>query len=738
MKTITIVAVWVGLAPLAGWAAAPAMQPFSVDWHAAADSPASVAFLLEKPAGAGGLVRTAGGHLVDGHGRRLRLWGINATGGAALPPKEQAPLIAAHLARCGINCVRFHMLDRPAPGGILEAGRDDTSRLAAQPLDRLDFFVAELKKLGIYTDLNLNVAHGYKAGDGVKSAELLGFAKVVNYFDPTVQKLHRRYAEELLTHKNAYTGQEYRHEPAVALVEMVNENSIVEAWVCGRLLGQATHKNPGTWTDIPADYEAQLTDLYDAWLRKTLPADELARIHAAAKVPAGQAVPRLQPREFAQADRGRFLTEARFYVELERDYFAGMGRHLRDELHVEPLLLGTADHNHGKSGYPLISSTAQLDVVDGHVYWQHPKYAVDPRTGRNIGFSITNTPMVDDPRHSTPVELSRSAVAGKPYIVSEVNHPFPAEYACEGIPILAAYAAFQDWDGLFWYTLGHVPVADAPQKIAGHFDLYGDPVKMSQLAAGALLFVRGDVARAKETRGRSYSREQVLESLRLPSSESPYFTPGFPLDLPLRHAVRITSLDAPAGGGGEGAAEATKPLVTIEAPNRDARPAAVDGGTRSDTGELIWLHAGQVVIDTPRWQAVVGHFGLRLADTGNMYGEIKSPFAAITLSSLDAQPIDRTGRLLLTVTARAANHGMRFNAARTTLEDWGQAPVEIEPVQGDLQLQSLEGAKAVRVQPLDGAGRPLGSPLAAAPVGGNWRVPLGHPATTWYTIDVQR
>ena len=43
-------------------------------------------------------------------------------------------------------------------------------------------------------------------------------------------------------------------EPAVAIVELVNENSIVESWFSGRLLGKNTKKNPGTWTDIPARY----------------------------------------------------------------------------------------------------------------------------------------------------------------------------------------------------------------------------------------------------------------------------------------------------------------------------------------------------------------------------------------------------------------------------------------------------------------------------------------------------
>ena len=53
------------------------------------------------------------------------------------------------------------------------------------------------------------------------------------------------------------------------------------------------------------------------------------------------------------------------------------------------------------------------------------------------------------------MQLARSRVAGKPYTVSETNHPFPNEYACEGIPILAAYALLHDWDGIFFYTFAH-------------------------------------------------------------------------------------------------------------------------------------------------------------------------------------------------------------------------------------------------------------------------------------------
>ncbi len=186
-------------------------------------------------------------------------------------------MVAAHLARFGINCVRFHFLDSGWSASLFVRGRDDTRALDPKQLDTLDYFVAELKKRGIYTDLNLNVGRVYRKGDGVRDYEYLGMAKVVNYFDEQVQMLHKEYARQLLTHRNPYTGAEYRYEPAVAIVELVNENSIVEAWFSDRLLGKNTQKNPGTWTDITAWYAEELTAKYNQWLKDALSASGAQR-----------------------------------------------------------------------------------------------------------------------------------------------------------------------------------------------------------------------------------------------------------------------------------------------------------------------------------------------------------------------------------------------------------------------------------------------------------------------------
>jgi hypothetical protein len=145
-----------------------------------------------------------------------------------------------------------------------------------------------------------------------------------------------------------------------------------------------------------------------------------------------------------------------------------------------------------------------------------------------------------------------------------------------------------------------------------------------------------------------------------------------------------------------------------------------------------------VQIDTARSQALVGFVRDHSKTTRNLALRTTTPFCAVTLSSLDDQPIAVAQRLLLTATAGVANTGMRWNDARTSLEDWGQPPVCIEPVRGSVVLRDLQGAKAVFVQPLDGAGRALGDELAAKRSELDWEIPVGQPPTTWCVIRVAR
>lgn len=672
------------------------MQPFSLDHRKGAGSAIDLSFLLTAPAGKNGFVRAEGGHLVTPDGKRLRLWGVNVTdwskGSTMLPPKEDAPMWAATLARYGVNCVRLHFLDLGAPRGLIDGTKEDTRSFDAQQLDRLDFWIAELKKRGIYIDLNLNVGRSYKPGDGVQDSDKIRWGKGLTFYDARLIELQKEYAKQLLSHINPYTRTAYSKETAIAIVELVNENALYV----------------GFRAPTPA-YDKELSDIYNVWLKQKRSAAELARLREITGVQADQPIPRIAPRESGAAPPERLETELQFFTEMESNYFKGMETYLRGTLGVKAPIIGTADHSHSGSSYPLLRAASLMDIVDGHTYWQHP------------GAGPHNTPMVNQPLKSTVVELSRTAFAGKPYTVSEVNHPFPSEYGAEGVPILAAYAALQDWDGIFWYTFEPKLAADWKPYVGDPFDISLDPVKMPQLATGALMFVRGDVSAARKTVLRSYSREQVNQSLRLPRTEAPYFTPGFPLSLPLRHGSRISSLDG-------------APTAKIELAPADP--------IVSDTEELTWYTSaekgGLVTVDTERSQAQIGFIKAWGKALRHLAPTIENAFASLILSAMDGQPIARSRRLLLTAGAGVANAGATWNDAKTALKEHGGSPTMIEPVKGQVVLRNMTGARRVTISALDGSGHPIGQPVAAKKTQDGWELALGDAVTTWYEIGIER
>ena len=696
------------------------MKPFTIDWRDNKDCLVDLSFLLDAPAGKDGFIHIRNGRLTGPNGQRFRIWGVNFTGSSCFPTRQDAPIVADHLARFGINCVRFHFLDSNWSASLFIKDRDDTRALDPEQLDRLDYFISEMKKRGIYTNINLNVGRNYRKGDGVKDYEYLGMAKVVNYFDEHIQMLHKEYARQLLTHYNPYTKTQYRHEPAIPIVELINENAIVEAWFSDRLLGKNTDKRPGTWTDITAWYANKLTEKYNAWLKKRLTPSRLQKLRTEAGVKTGEPIPRLTKNQFNKASKERFHREAEYYMELQDTYFQSMYDYLKNDLKIKSLVAGTSDHNHWKTGYPLLAATSKMDIVDGHVYWQHPSYFTDPKTKRRT-FSIPNTPMVEQPFNSTVVQLSRSAVAGKPYTVSETNHPFPSEYACEGIGILAAYSAFHDWDGIFFYTFGHNTPKDWQKKIPGHFDIRPDPVRMTNLAAGALMFLREDVRPALKTIDRTYSTEQIIAGIRAPSSEHPYFTKGFQTSIPLQHTTRILSFDS--GPRSYKQLEAENPVV-------------------SDTKELKWYYPPQekgiVTVETEKSQAIIGFAGENKKALKNLSAQVENQFAGIILTSLDAKPLSSSDKLLLVATARSANTDMKWNDKRTSLLSWGSAPVLIEPVKGRITLRNLKPYKKAEVIPLNGEGKPLTQPIALKKSPDGPVITIGQPATTWYLINIKR
>lgn len=244
-----------------------ATEPVCIPFPMGEDTPncgvADVSRFTEKPAGKNGRLRVdADGHFTDATGRRVRLLGTNITSTEAFPSHERAEALASRLASLGINAVRFHHIDtNPAPRGLWK-NKPVLDEFDPEQLDKLDYFIAQLKANGIYVDLNLHVSYSYWRGkdyakDGLKDNEernrlLPTFGKGVDRIEDDFIEQQKDFARNLLGHKNPYTGLTYAEDPVIAIVEINNENSLHELKV----------------KELPAWYRGRIQAKFNAWLRR--------------------------------------------------------------------------------------------------------------------------------------------------------------------------------------------------------------------------------------------------------------------------------------------------------------------------------------------------------------------------------------------------------------------------------------------------------------------------------------
>jgi hypothetical protein len=453
---------------------------------------------------------------------------------------------------------------------------------------------------------------------------------------------------------------------------------------------------------------------------------------------------------------GRAADFMRFLTETDLAYFTGLRTFLRDELGVRCPITGTA-------GFTLLSDYAQshLDFVDSHAYWQHPHFPNRPWDSRD--WTIGNTPMVDEPARSTLLGLTMQRVARpnadaerRPFTVTEYNHPAPSDYQAECVPMVASFAAAQDWDGVFLFAYSHSRdwTEEAPRSF---FDLGHNPVKMTQMIAGALLFRRADIAPLPvetvtnippETLYRLAGRvgpwnREIVEAKELGATPQMRFVGRYaiaPYPAEKSRSSPTTFLFAPDTVP---AGEMLELLKAVD-PQAVAPKEAVAWKSSGDI--LVWSangkRSGLYTASGERSVAVVGFAAGKPQRIGPVEMTIESPaFAAVTVSSLDGQPLTESRRLLVTACARTENTGQKWNEARTSVGDqWGRAPVLIEPVRATITLtRAVAGGKgSATLIPLDGSGKPAASVPAEKRDDGSLRVRLGDgTATLWYIVDIE-
>ena len=388
---------------------------------------------------------------------------------------------------------------------------------------------------------------------------------------------------------------------------------------------------------------------------------------------------------FAESETtARTHDRMRFLAETEKAYFDDMRTFVRKDLNCGALVTGTIVF--GPLG---LWAQSDMDFIDAHAYWHHPHFPGRPWDMGN--WTVNQTAMVDNPDRSPLFNLAASRLKGKPFTVSEYNHPAPNDAQAECVPMITAFAAAQDWDGIWLFAYSHKTDAWDKKHFTSFFDIHANPAKWGFVPAGTSIFREagiepaagkitvglGDIAKLIDTH-LTHDRDMIGVS-KLTQKDI------------LKRRISVSFGDKSETSG--------PPAAKKSQPN------------------LSWTYFG----DSPK----CGIFG---ANWPAASVKVASIFDALnnsghpqveTITALDSLPLHQSNRVLITLGGRCENTAMQFSKDRHTVgRNWGKAPVRIENPILPIPLLGLgDGLKCYALKPdgTRGAEVPIGKLLNASP-----------------------
>lgn len=664
-----------------------------------------------------GFLQVRDSHFYYESGERAKLWGVNLAYDACFPEKEDAERMAELFQRLGFNSVRLLSLDSTNQNwSYFSSIRENTTQLSEESLDRLDYLIHCLKEKGIRTVLCVHSERVFTEADGVAGAEqLTQGSQHATLFNRKMIDLQKELARELLTRTNPYTGLTYADDPAVALYQLTNENSLFGMWLEGKTM--------------PDVYEQELTTLFHDWLREKYGTDQ-AVTEAWGSSGAIRIEDVVRPR---YAERGRHVPGAvddmvRFYAELERDYYREMMLFYRNELGIKAPIGGNTAY-FGPAYLEMVAE--ETDFTSAQAYYDMIEFL--GRAWDYDNFKQKNTSMLKvdgvtaDGVHSLLGTMSFSAVEGTPVIVSEWNSCYPNDYQYETAPAVAAYAALQDWDAMFAFVYSYGPPfrpEGRENMINDFFLLENNLVKLAQMPVCANLFLRGDVDAAKEIISIPVSTEDSIAI-----SKAEFYTDA---------AMRYSSAQIPSTLLYR---SAIRRQFTGDEEGNLTLPEELPSGARheSDTGQLLWdsESAGgeYLAIDTESSQGAVGFLYGQTISLSSVTIAAESD-CSVLLTALDGNPIGSSGHLFLSAAGRIQNKNQNKNPATNGLTYWGENVVEVESLSGSVFIRTAFPGREYILWTLAAEGTRIASEVLTADTDGLLTVSF-QPGVLGYELVVE-
>ncbi|MDY6940283.1 MAG: hypothetical protein SWY16_21840 [Cyanobacteriota bacterium] len=598
--------------------------------------------LNETVAGQSGFVGLSadGDDLVKGDGSPIRFWAVNSMVWARTP--EALADHARFLAKRGVNVVRWH-------GSVHPKGEDSQlDRLDEEARDKLWQLVAAMKEEGIYTTISPYYANTVKPRSNWGVPRDSDNMQGLLFFDPQVQEAYKSWLRDLFETVNPYTGIALKDEPAVAIVQLQNEDSLL-FWTVDKIEGRDLEllgDRFGAW--LESKY-GSLAEASRAWEGETLEGDDFDR-----NIVAFYPIYEMTQTVSEDGSRGKRLADqTEFWIETMREFNGEMVRFLREEVGVRQLI----NAGNWKTADPMrLNDGERYSYTPTEIIGVNRYYNGGFHEGEKRGWAIVNGDKFGNRSvllHPDKLPLNIKQVSGHPTIVPESSWVPPLGYQSEGPFLTSVFQSLAGVDGFYWFAV-HEPQWRQPASANGFLPSIGKwvvntPELLGNFPAASLMYRRGYIAEAEAVVREKRSLED-LWNRRLPSiAETRSFDPN---------------RDRPPGEDGNNPLAAVHPLAFLVGPvevEYDADPAkssAIDFQeyidedsqvVRSVTGEVVWDYGkGICTVDAPKAQGATGFLdrqaSIDLADVTIVSG---NDYATAMVVSMDDKPIAESEKILV-------------------------------------------------------------------------------------------
>jgi len=684
--------------------------------------------LIPNPAGKFGFLHRKGEYLVfEKLDRPVKFWRVDASMTKSQRLQEQQ---ARFHAKYGINMVRQHPIE--AVIGVLKKDpRTGHRYFDPERLDRWDRWFATLKKNGIYMTWSCFYPHIITPDDDYPK-ELYdelpsrgpgkSTSGLVNFM-PQLQDAEWVTLKTLLLHKNPYTGLRYIDDPALAVIEVHNEDCIFWHAPLNSLAGPKP-KFPR--------HAAILKRMWMEWLKKRYGTDENLRKAWGAGMDPGDSVNNPNMRIYGAWEmgaRGRtinnyvYTKEARrmgdfirFLAETQRSYYERRLKRLRD-LGYKAVTISTAWRAGGPAADPAnIWCDEAMDMIDRHNYFGGGAGGHNISTGR-----VNNETHMGQPG-SHLLSIGFYQVEDKPFSVTEWTQLPPNQWKAEAAPLFAFYGmGLQGWDASYHFAASMPRIGSGWPNMRSY--VTETPHYIGQFPALAFALYKGHIQEAPIAAARRLKVDDIFQGFDALSQD---FTGGGYDQKELKGNVATPPEVLAIGRVTVKIADGLKPSFKVDWNRYWDRVAKL---VRSMTGQLVWDYGHRVVtLRAPKTQAVIGFAGGRTYDLPGVKVQVKTPFVSLIFTPLDDKPLAESGHILITAMARDKQTGTEYNADGTQLLKAGHPPLLMEPVQATI---TLKGAPPASVKVVDIYGVPTDKEVERQ---GNTFTIDGRYATYYYEV----